>query len=450
MTATLTPINHTPDSKSMNTLRNSNSSQTEKSPGGLLGLRGCTALEKKGKKISFFGHFGLGNFGNESTLKAMLYHLRRLVPDAEVTCICTGPEGAAATHNITTVPISCVFLRGWAPRHRITILLRRVFIGIPSEVYRWLKALRTLKGTDVLIVPGTGLLTDAYGLFSWGPYNMFKWSLVAKLCRCKLVFASVGAGPIYGILGRFLVRSALFLADFRSYRDMSTIQYVKKIGFRATNDRVFPDLVFSLPEAVIPREKTRESRKPVVGLGLMQYPGKYSVDRPSNSIYLSYLENLMILVRWLLAHEYDVRLLIGDLCDRPVIQEFRALLKERSTENDNGRIIHEPVGSVEQLLSQLSATDIVVATRFHNVLLALLLNKPVISISFHHKCASLMSSMGLSEYCLDINELKADSLIERVCSLEKNAGTLKSLIKEKAEEFRRTLDEQYNLIFTSR
>ena len=100
----------------------------------------------------------------------------------------------------------------------------------------------------MLIVPGTGLLTDAYGLFGWGPYSLFKWSLLAKACRCKLLFVSVGAGPIYGALGRWFVKSALSLADFRSYRDDSTKQYLKSIGFHSDNDRVCPDLVFSLSE----------------------------------------------------------------------------------------------------------------------------------------------------------------------------------------------------------
>ena len=149
----------------------------------------------------------------------------------------------------------------------------------------------------------------------WGPYNMFKWSLIAKLCRCKLLFVSVGAGPIYSALGRCFVKSALSLADFRSYRDNSTMQYLKRIGFHADNDRVYPDLAFSLPEAVIPHQDTKKSRRTVVGLGLMDYAGKYSTPRPSNEIYLAYLENLVSFVRWLLAREYDVRLLIGDLAD---------------------------------------------------------------------------------------------------------------------------------------
>ena len=102
---------------------------------------------------------------------------------------------------------------------------------------------------------------------------------------------------------------------------------------------------------------------------------------------------------------------------------------------------------MEDLLAQLAETDAVVATRFHNVLLALALNKPVTSISFHQKCTSLMQYMGLQEYCQDIHQLNAEKLIEQFCQLEKNAGSLKQMIREKVAECREALDEQYKLIF---
>jgi polysaccharide pyruvyl transferase WcaK-like protein len=402
---------------------------------------------RKRKKISLFGNFGTSNFGNESTLQAILYHLRRLSPDAEVACICTGPGATAATHNVQAIPISRRVVTSWKLRNPLARLLRQVFIGIPSELYRWLDALRTLKGADMLIIPGTGLLTDAYGLLGWGPYNLFKWSVMAKLCRCKVLFVSVGVGPLYGALARRLVKAVFYLANFRSYRDHSSVNYLKKIGFRAGNERVYPDLVFSFPEAFIPHCEGKRAGRPVVGLGLMEYAGKYSVEEPSNTIYLAYLETLVVVVKWLLAHEYDIRLLVGDGCDRPVIQEFRALLTMRLKTYDEERIIDAPVSSVEQLLSQLASTDLVVATRFHNVLMALLLYKPVISISFHHKCASLMSEMGLAEYCHDINHMNADRLIEQFQDVERNAEKLKPLIRQKVEQSRKALDEQYSLIF---
>jgi polysaccharide pyruvyl transferase WcaK-like protein len=403
--------------------------------------------EKNRTKIAFFGHFDSTNFGNESTLQAILHHLRSYQPDAEVTCISTGPEATVATHAIEAIPISDALIKSWRPRNPLLSLVRKVFIGIPSEPYRWINGLMRLRHTDVLIIPGTGLLTDAGGLAGWGPYNLFKWSLMAKSCSCKLLFVSVGAGPIYGALGRWFIKSALSLADFRSYRDNSTVQCLKGIGYCADKDRVYPDLVFSLPVAAIPKQDTKKSRRSVVGLGLMEYAGKLSVSRPSNKIYLTYLENLVTVAKWLLAHEYDVRLLSGDLSDVHARQEFRDLLKEQLSVREDGHIIDEPIVSVENLLSQIAATDIVVATRFHNILLGLLCNKPVISISFHHKCVSLMSAMGLSAYCLDINDLKADMLIAKFCDLETNASKLKPLIREKVREFRKALDEQYRLIF---
>jgi polysaccharide pyruvyl transferase WcaK-like protein len=398
-------------------------------------------------KISFFGHFGQGNFGNEITLQAILYHLRRMVPNAEVTCICTGPETVGPAYNIAAVPIGGAVFKPWAFRtNPLARLVRKIFVGIPSELYRCLRILMTLRNTDLLIVPGTGLLTDAYGLFNWGPYSMFKWSALAKLCHCKLFFVSVGAGPISGAIGRCLVKSTLSLADFRSYREKSTVQYLKSIGFRAENDPIYPDLAFSLPEAFIPHEEGRTCRRVVVGVGLMDYNGMYGTAT-SNVTYTEYLANLTTFVKWLLAHEYSVRLLIGDISDKRVAQDFKSMLAEQLTPADQRYVIDEPAACVEQLLLQLADTDIVVATRFHNIILALLVNIPVLSIAFHHKCFSLMSSMGLSEYCQDIKDLTADRLIEQFCHLQKNAESLKPMIRQRAEVFRKALDVQYKLIF---
>jgi polysaccharide pyruvyl transferase WcaK-like protein len=404
--------------------------------------------ERKHKKIAFFGHFDLTNFGNESSLQAALHNLRRYQPEAEITCITTGPEVTIATHKIDAVPVSESFLKCWRPQSPLLKLVRRVFVGLPSELYRWIKCVGNLKHTDVMIIPGTGLLTDAYGLGGWGPYSLAKWSLIAKICRCKLLFVSVGAGPIQGVLGRCFVRLALSLADFRSYRDNSTKQFLKSIGFQADDDRIYPDLVFSLPENLMTRHGIGKGSRTVVGLGLMIDAGNYGTSQQNSSAYLRYLETLAIFGKYLLAQGHDVRLLIGDLADAPTRNEFGNVLREQLSQDDEKRIINEAVLSPEDLLLQIAETDLVVATRFHNVLLALVCGKPVIAISFHHKCNSLMSAMGLSSYCLDINDLNGDMLIEKFRDLKTNALKLKPLIRARVNEFRDALNEQYKRIFT--
>ena len=400
------------------------------------------------KKICLFGHFGSPNFGNEITLLAILFHLRRLLPESKVICACTGPETLVNTRGIDAVPIGRKMLKRWRPRTPLTASLRRALIALPIELWRLLDALRTLRAVDMLIIPGTGLLTDACGLMEWGPYNLFKWCLIARMCGCKVLFVSVGAGPVYSALGKYYVKSALSLAGFRSYRDDASLEYLKRLGFEKNGDRVYPDLVFSLPDAMIPDHGTKQGKRHVVGIGLMAYAGKYSLEKPSNAIYRAYLENLVVFVKWLLARDYDIRLLIGDACDdQPVTREFKSLLRTQVAAYDDDRIVDEPAHSTEQLLSQIAKTDGVVATRFHNVLLALLLNKPVVAISFHHKCASLMEQMGLSEYCHDISHMNTDRLIQQFQNMERNAETLKPAIRQKVEQARKALDEQYNLIF---
>ena len=397
------------------------------------------------KRIAFFGHFDGTNFGNDCTLQTILYHLRRLQPEAHVTCICTGPQTTASTYHIEALPINIVFLKSWIPRTRLTRVARKICVAL-GEPLQWVSSIRSIWGTEMLVVPGTGLLTDAYGLRSWGPYGLLKWSLIAKACGCKVALVSVGAGPIYGTLGRWCISLILSLADFRSYRDASTVRYLEGIGLVGDDAAVFPDLAFSLPECVMPPRNRTGACRPVVGLGVMEYAGRYSVRRPVDAAFSEYLEGLVEASRWFLDHGYDIRLLSGDLGDSHARHAFRRLIKERLPAYE-ARIIDEPVASVTDVLSQIAATDFVVATRFHNIVLGFLCGKPVISISFHHKCESLMAMMGMQDYCLGMSGLKADRLIDTFRRLEANAHTLEPLIKTRVASFRQALDQQYEIIF---
>jgi polysaccharide pyruvyl transferase WcaK-like protein len=200
---------------------------------------------------------------------------------------------------------------------------------------------------------------------------------------------------------------------------------------------------------MLPREGGKRGKRPIVGLGLMAYAGKYSLANPKASIYKEYLDSLVTFARWLLAHDYDIRLIIGDVCDTRVSEEFKSLLTASLGWYDGERIVDQPAISVDQLLPQIAETDLIVATRFHNVLLAFLLNKPVIAISFHHKCTSLMSQMGLEKYTHDINRMNADELIEQFQDAERNAEKLKSVIRQRVKQSREALEEQYSIILKS-
>jgi len=399
-------------------------------------------------KISFFGHFGSSNSGNEATLLAVLSQLRSLSPEAEFRCVCTNPDVVVSRDGIDAIPITTRNVKRRDP-HTGSVVerLRAVASEVSEDIGDYVRAFKKLRGTHALIIPGTGLLTDAYGLSGWGPYGVFKWSLMAKLRRCKVLYVSVGVGPVDRRLGRFFVRSALALADYKSYRDTSSLNWVRTIGARVKHDRVYPDLVFSLPETLMPQSPEHVGRRRVVGVGLMLYAGTYSVANPRADTYKSYLETLAVFVEWLLSNNYDVRLLFGDDADAPVVEEFIVLLRRRSETFDETRILYHPITTLDEFFEQLAAIDIAVVTRFHNVLLSLLFNKPVIAISFHHKCTSLMNSMGLAEYVHDINQMNVKLLIKQFERLEDDLTDVKNLIEQRVDKSRQALVEQYELLF---
>jgi polysaccharide pyruvyl transferase WcaK-like protein len=405
----------------------------------------------KCKKISLFGNFGWGNLGNSSTLEATLYGVRRFLPEAEITVVCTNPVDTSARYGIPVAPV-----RGWPEEVTpgshlpVTRVLGRIFLRVPFELMLWKRAFQSLRNTDLLIITGTGVLDD----FAIGPlqlpYDLFKWSVLSKLTGTELLYVSVGAGPIHHPLSRLLMKSALSFADYRSYRDTFSKEYMMSIGFDSSDDPVYPDLAFSLPVTMTSRPYDLEGRRPTVGIGLMTYYGQRGMPNQGEAIYLDYMAKLGTFVSWLLEHGYTVRVLIGDISvDSRAQQDLKHIVEKRGFKYEDGQIIDEPVSSVDELLSQIATTDMVVATRLHNVVLALMLNKPVVSISYNEKNDYLMADVGLAEYCQHIDHLDVDRLIEQFTRLERNAECLKPQIQHKTEEYCRALDEQNAFIFSS-
>jgi polysaccharide pyruvyl transferase WcaK-like protein len=421
-------------------------------------------------RIALFGNFGTGNLGNEATLQAMIYNLRRYLPNAELACICPRPEKTASAFNISAVPTRAPFPKLFsvsseddgpaggsngsvsetkmASHQWFKIFAPLRVCAYPVlEAYRWFKGIASLKESDILVMTGTGMLDD----YAIGPldlhYDIFRWAVIAKLCRCKLFFVSVGGGPIRHSLSRYFVRVALALADYRSYRDLSSKDHLEAIGIDVKNDAVYPDLAFSLPRFVVPINYDPRHQEVVIGVGLMNYHNRLGRSGADETIYRDYLGRVASFVIRLLERRYTVRVLIGDFVwDQGVRQDLRRELEKRSLSYEDVRIIDEPASSVDELLSQLRSVDVVVSPRFHNLLLGLMLGKPVIAISYHEKFQPLMNGVGLGGFCQDIEHIDVDDLIGKVVSLHENAVGIKLQVARETESYRVALDEQYERI----
>jgi polysaccharide pyruvyl transferase WcaK-like protein/SAM-dependent methyltransferase len=296
----------------------------------------------------------------------------------------------------------------------------------------------------MLIVAGTGIIADYLcGPLGW-PYDIFKLSTLAALCRTKLVFLSVGVGPIHHPLSRWFFKRSLALAHYRSYRDEASKQYLQKIGFDTNGDPVYPDVAFGLSQAnMVSGVVAGQTR--IVGLGLKDYG---STDRLEPKAFREYLDTMGAFVSCLQRQGFGVRLLIGDVhYDTWVIEEFLNLLKSRNITTDAPLLIAEPAVTVKQLLHQVGECEIVISARYHNLVMALLQNKPTIALSDHAKLDSLLNDFGLAQYLLPLSNLSPDVLIARFRQLESDINRLRSYIAVELAQYRRAVDAQFATLF---
>jgi polysaccharide pyruvyl transferase WcaK-like protein len=430
------------------------------------------APDRPRQRITLFGHFGAGNLGNEATLRAMVYNLRKHLPTAEISCVCSGPEKTSSEYNISATPIrapfpiwklsgvvsaenkpegspsgtACVAAAEARRSPKVLAKFRPLHLcAYPLfEAYRWFRAIAALKAKSSLVMAGTGMLGDP-SLH----YEIFRWAVAAKLCGCKLLFVSVGAGQIRQPLRRWFVKVALKLADYRSYRDSLSKDCLEATGLDVRNDPVYPDLAFSLPKAVIPADYGAGRQGAVIGVGLVDYYGAsyYGASRSANdqAAYHDYVECVASFVTAMLGRNYAVRILIGDFAyDQGVREDLRRTLEERGVTYEDGKITDTPAFSVDELLLQLSSLDLVVSSRFHNLVLALMLKKPVFAVSYHAvKFRPLMEGVGLSEFYDDIDQIDVDELIGKVSKLQADAPAIGVGIARQTESYRAALDEQY-------
>jgi polysaccharide pyruvyl transferase WcaK-like protein len=409
-------------------------------------------------RIGFWGNFGTLNLGNECTLAAAIYNLRVKLPSAGLICVCAEPVDAAARHGLPAVAINSVRHHQDVPVPRLQSeagLFRtfRFLKRVVREAGDWLRVLRIASSFDALLVTGTGVITDhgegALGL----PYELFKWSICTRLRRRQLLFLSVGVESIVTPLGAFFLKTALKLAEYRSYRDAHSRQLLQTQRFSVERDQILPDLAFSLPVDPVALQggapTSGVAARRVVAVGVFYYRERGRAGGADRQQYERYLESLAELILWLLQQGWAVRVIVGDAAyDPPVCLDLRARLLALGCDRDNEIFQDEPTDSFQALLSQLATVEIVIATRFHNVLLALLLGKPVISLSYEGKNEALMRQMGLERYCQTLDTLDLERLMSQFRELQEAAEQLRPLIRQHAADNGRRLNQEFDWIVT--
>lgn len=398
------------------------------------------------RKIILYGHFGSGNVGNDSSFEAALYHVGKYRPDAEVICVCSGPREISRRFGIQSLSMSGkhadeAVVSGIASR------IRRIWLRIMDEISFWFQRPRWFQPGDQFIVVGTGAVDDMAVRRPWhAPYELYKWCKTAKLGGARVIFLSVGVGPILNRVSKFLMLKALRMADYRSYRETAAFQYLQSIGYDTAGDLLYPDVVFSLPKEFLPISRKTTAIPRVIGLGLINYYGWRHDPATGETVHQEYFSKIKQFAAWLFENGYTIRVLSGDTTDWWPVKEFVDFVNKEGKPDWRERLIVEDITDVNVLFSQIAQTDLVVSSRFHNVLCSLMLEHPVISLGYHEKNVNLMKEMGLEKYCQHIEHFTFEKLVEQLECYTSEMEQAVRQIHDKNEQYRQLLDEQYRIV----
>lgn len=431
-----------------------------------------------------FGHVGNRNLGDEAIIHVVIQNIKRRYPSAEIRGFTLKPMDTEERHNIKSFPIRrldkvtvatstgadisdddqanarpfrlfdsakaklkkfpSLFL--FLKKIQTLSLALRSALKEPSFL---LQSYRNMKGIDLLIIAGSSQLIDYVAGGPWGhPYTVFKWVLLAKARKSKVAFMSCGMGPVETMLGKFFIRTALSIADYRSFRDAVSLQCAEQIGVTAPCS-IFPDLVYGLlVEETNPVAEASNSR-PIVGINPVPFSDSRAWVGSGAEAYSIYIGILATFACWLVQRGYNVMLFPTQLnLDPPVIRDIMNLLKNENTVDLERNIIDLSVHNLDDLMSAMSMTDMIIATRYHGVVFSHILNKPVIGIAYASKTTDLMGMMGQADYAVDILQLDLKILQERFITLESRKSAIKKDVPMRISAHLQALEAQYDQVLS--
>lgn len=382
-----------------------------------------------GPRVGLFGILGSGNLGNDGSLDAVVRFLRDRHPDARLDFMCMGPDRVRAVYGAPATHLQ------WYEAHGVSSGLRAAVRKIVGKLLDPFRTFAWVRRQDVVIVPGMGVLEATLPLRPWAfPYSLFWLAVCARLTGARVALVSVGASVIRKRLTRSFVTAAAKLVHYRSYRDELSREALRTMGVHVAGDEIYPDLAFALPD---PGDAPATG---AVGVGVMAYYGGNDDRARANELHARYVAVVTDFVRHLVAKGRPVRLFIGDVADLPVVEHIRAAV--------GGDVVAQPLTTLQDLMDQMSHVDTVVATRYHNVLCALKVGKPTLSIGYATKNDVLMAAMGLGEFCQPASSVRLSRLVEQFEQLEARRAELTATLAERNRTVRERLESQFAALST--
>lgn len=176
-------------------------------------------------------------------------------------------------------------------------------------------------------------------------------------------------------------------------------QYSFSLFKELENVRIAPDVVLNLTTAPVTKEKS-------VGISLINLSKRDRLKRHAQK----YNEKMVDLVEYYIKRGYKIR--IFSFCEKEGDLIISNFIKEKIN-NKMVEVINYN-GDIESFLSKFKTCEIIIGTRFHSIILAIVYNQSLLPIIYSNKTYNVLKDLNLVEgsyFIRDIEKLEVENII---------------------------------------
>ena len=362
------------------------------------------------KSIMISGYYGFGNCGDEAILMAMIQQLSDIVSEEGITVLSQNPKKTKLLYGVDSI-------------FRLNPLL-----------ICW-----KMKKSGIFISGGGGLLQDTTGRGLSIAYYL-SFILLARLFRIPCIIYGQGIGPIRRQINRKLIRFSLSRANLIIVRDRQSQMLLDEIGISKELVSVFADPSFllkgeKLPDNIYKKFQLEESQPKVfhdnmiIGVVLRNCK-EIEQDYNKKIIQLAKIADHLIT-------KYKARLIFLPF----QLDNDLALINDiiKNMENTSVHCLDQEIKPA-QMLMLFSKLSLIIGMRFHAILFATMNGNPFIAIDYDPKVKNYVSSLGLSELLLNIDQLTVKNIDNKIKYINDNQENIKSVLYTSTKQYQDKAD----------
>lgn len=374
------------------------------------------------------------NHGDESAIRAMI---------DELLCEKKVNIKIQFNQNVRTIPYDNIEIingirRPSIKKHSLRYLIYKISIENGGKFVKLLKdtecdyseILEAIKWADLAVfAPGGPTIGDIYR-----QYQLLDYMKLMDKHDVPYVFYAPSMGPFSR--KRKLIKSVVDKAEYITFREEISHGYYKELSpnkaTSVTLDSAFQhEPSFENYQFILEKDNGLkhflETHNRIVGVTItdLQWNSRYMSNEIENHIESVFDKFLRSILKKKCSILF-IPQLFGLDNDSEYMQKFLI--------NDNCYIVNPKYDCYFQqcLISKLYA---VVGMRYHSNIFSAKMGTPFISIAYEQKMSGFMKKAGISEYCIQFEDLSSDALNEKFEYLEETYDYLKNELVSKHDSF---------------